>query len=49
MVVKALHGLFKYPVESGIYEDFLRTFVGPEAYILFTIDKTLNLAGKAIA
>ena len=32
--------------DSAIFEDFMRTFLGTSAYILFTIDKTLNLTGR---
>ena len=47
LVLKALY-TFSQSQEPGAYEDFLRSFVGPEAYVLFTFDKTLNLALKSL-
>ena len=34
--------------DSSTFEDFMRTFLGTSAYILFTIDKTLNLTGREV-
>ena len=47
LVIRSLYGI-TCSNDANPYEDFLRAFVGPEAYILFTFDKTLNSANKQI-
>ena len=47
LVLRALYSISKN-VDVSPYEDFLRAFVGSEAYILFTFEKTLSTANKTL-
>ena len=47
IVLGVIHGSLNSS-DSSTFEDFMRTFLGTSAYILFTIDKTLNLTGREV-
>ena len=48
LVLRALYSISRN-TDVNPFEDFLRSFVGQQAYILFTFEKTLNLANKAVS